>query len=208
MSAPPGPLDPPQDLTLLDLPGVVGSSLQDQDEMPKSTLRLFEKYLLGRDTLVLVVAIAQPNLHNSSIFERVKDAGKRGQSLGVLTMVDKCDDETRERIRAKLQKLDPKEVFELGNGYVALFNRSMHHSSQAQQAGKKKPTIEDAAATEAAWFRARMPELADRTGIHVLVNKVTGMLVRTFEDCAAHTFHPFASSFRVISIPPDPELSL
>ena len=47
------------DLTLLDLPGVVGSSLGEQDDMPASTRRLVLKYLQGRDTLVLVVAPAQ-----------------------------------------------------------------------------------------------------------------------------------------------------
>ena len=165
-----------EDLMLLDLPGIVGGSLPGQPaDMPAVTRRLVKKHLLCPDTLVLAVASAPSLVHNSPIYELLHAAGKADRALGVITMLDKCDAEGVADVKFKMERVG-SELPPLGAGYVLAINRSSWAEAQAEREGRKKPTIDDAAVTEAAWFGENMPELSGRTGIAALVGTVLGMV--------------------------------
>ena len=92
------------DLKLLDLPGVVGGSVEGEpSDMDQRTQRLVKKYLGCPDTLVLIVAEATASsVRNSSAFALVSEASKAGKALGVLTKADGCIGPSLTRLKERL----------------------------------------------------------------------------------------------------------
>ena len=166
------------DLKLLDLPGVVGGSVEGEPtDMDMRTRRLVSKYLSCPDTLVLIVAEATASsVRNSSAFALVSEANKAGKSLGVLTKADGCIGPSLSRLKERLAGRS-KDLPQLGHGYVSLVNRD---STDGQHL-----TIAQAEAVEGEWFEKHLAEHKKSHGGDVLVQKLVDMLVSYVKDCWA-----------------------
>ena len=163
------------DLKLLDLPGVVGGSVEGEPtDMDQRTQRLVKKHLACPDTLVLIVAEATASsVRNSSAFSLVAEANKAGKSLGVLTKADGCIGPSLTRLRERLAGR-AKDLPTLGHGYVALVNRD--------STDERCLTIAAADAVEGEWFEKNLPDFKASNGGEVLVQKLVDLLVSYVRD--------------------------
>jgi hypothetical protein len=164
------------DVNLLDLPGVVGGSVDGEpDDMAERTKRLVERHLGAPDTLVLVVVEATAaSVRNSLAFSLVKNAGKVEKAVGVLTKADGCIGPSLTRLKARLEG-SAKDVPLLGYGYLAVVNRD--------SCDGRNLSIAAAAAEEAAWLARNLPaELCDSNGGDALVARLAAMLTSYVRD--------------------------
>ncbi len=164
------------DVNLLDLPGVVGGSVDGEpDDMAERTSRLVEKHLAAADTLVLVVVEATAaSVRNSLAFSLVKAAGKVDKAVGVLTKADGCTGPSLSRLKMRLQGL-AKDVPLLGYGYLTVVNRD--------SCDGRNLSIATAAAEEADWIARNLPaELHADNGGDALVQRLATMLTGYVRD--------------------------
>ncbi|KAG6949623.1 hypothetical protein JG688_00014552 [Phytophthora aleatoria] len=116
-------------LKLVDLPGIVAGKLIDEPEdMMQRTRALVEKYLKMPDTLVLAVVPAFERVRNSQAFQLVQQYKLADKTIGVLTMVDRAQDETNPegpltQVKNRLDSTSSDIVY-LKEGYVAVRNRN------------------------------------------------------------------------------------
>ena len=164
------------DLNLLDLPGVVGGSVEGEpDDMAERTKRLVERHLQTPDTLVLVVVEATAaSVRNSLAFSLVQAANKVDKALGVLTKADGCVGPSLARLRTRLDGT-AKDLPQLAFGYIAVANRD--------SCDGRNLSIADAAREEREWITRNLPsELQGSGGGDALVSRLATMLTTYVRD--------------------------
>lgn len=129
-------------LTLVDLPGLINVTEENQNEnTPKLIRKLVKKFIKKDSTIILAITPATDDVANSAAIKLAKKYDKEGKrTLGVLTKVDLMDKGTN------VLKLLKGEEFKLKHGYVAVKGRS-------QQDIKDDKTIKDAQKDETEYFQ-------------------------------------------------------
>jgi hypothetical protein len=162
-----------EDLTLIDLPGIVRSRGAGESEtLAEDIQSLIDDYLKNPRCIILAVHPANNDFHNSKIMadaKRVDPATKR--TLPVLTKPDIIDCGAEPALRDLLVGLKT-DAFEKGFRMV---------KSRGQAALKSKETIEKCLEAEVVFFRNTQPwqEVQDRSlfGIPSLCCKLANLLM-------------------------------
>mmetsp|Transcript_2146 Transcript_2146/g.4040 ORF Transcript_2146/g.4040 Transcript_2146/m.4040 type:complete len:606 (-) Transcript_2146:251-2068(-) len=165
-------------LDLIDLPGIVAGQIKGEAaDIVEKTRNLTEQYVKQPHTLIVLVASNRAErIRNSQAFEMVQRYNKMTQTVGVLTMIDRCADtrrvddpywELKERLEGRSDDLP-----ELGGGYVALKNRDTMDTSGVSLLASN--------VEEAEWFNEHMPGESRQSrsclGIDNLLSRLLSML--------------------------------
>ena len=142
-------------ITLIDLPGLVGGSVQGEpQDIGVATENLASKYLRQQHCLVLVVVPATVDrVRNSRAMGLVQKLGKTSQSIGVLTKSDlsydqRCPTDPYKILKSRLDG-SASDLSELENGYVGVKNRDTEFNSSG--------TLQEAVVSEIKWFNENIP---------------------------------------------------
>ncbi|KAG2773481.1 hypothetical protein JG687_00011224 [Phytophthora cactorum] len=162
-------------LKLVDLPGIVAGKLIDEPEdMMQRTRALVKKYLKMPDTLVLAVVPAFERVRNSQAFQLVQQYKLADKTIGVLTMVDRAQDETNPEgpLTQVKNRLDgtSSDIVYLKEGYVAVRNRNTRLVPEV--------SLEEFKEEEDAWLEENLPGYINRhlASSTVLVENLEKML--------------------------------
>jgi len=159
------------DLTIIDLPGIVRTTVKGQDDsVIKDVNSLIETFLKSSRTIILAVMGANRDIATSDILERASKVDPEGtRTMGVLTMPDLVDSGAESEVIAVLANRKKP----LKHGYVMLKNRSQKDLTDGM-------SIEDARKAERRYFEEEggtMYAREGRVGVDALTKVLTGLLV-------------------------------
>jgi interferon-induced GTP-binding protein Mx1 len=163
-----------QDLTIIDLPGIVKTRTEGQDDSVIATVdTLVSRYLNQDRTIILAVIPANVDIATVDILSRAEKADPDGtRTIGVLTKPDLVDEGGEAEVRHVLENKKKK----LTHGYVMVKNRS-------QKELDSNTSLETAKEKEAEWFKQSVYVGADcRTGSDALITLLVDILVRNIKS--------------------------
>ena len=168
------------DLTIIDLPGIVRTTLEGQSKTVVVDVdSLLQRYLEQKRTIILAVIPSNVDIATVDIIERASKADPNGdRTVGVLTKPDMIGEGAeQEKVDTLLNINKPLKL-----GYVMVKNRS-------QKQIDDDVTLEEAKQIERAWFaghqhfRSLDPSLF---GVDNLAKKLTDILVDRIKDSIPH----------------------
>ena len=163
-----------QDLTIIDLPGIVKTRTEGQADSVIATVdALVNRYLNQDRTIILAVIPANVDIATVDILSRAEKADPDGtRTIGVLTKPDLVDEGGEAEVRKVLENKKKK----LTHGYVMVKNRS-------QKELESNTSLEAAKEKEAEWFKKSAYVGADcRTGSDDLITLLVDILVRNIKS--------------------------
>ena len=163
-----------QDLTIIDLPGIVKTRTEGQADSVIATVdALVSRYLNQDRTIILAVIPANVDIATVDILSRAEKADPDGtRTIGVLTKPDLVDEGAEAEVRHVLENKTKK----LTHGYVMVKNRS-------QKELESNTSLEAAKEKEAEWFKKSAYVGADcRTGSDDLITLLVDILVRNIKS--------------------------
>ena len=109
-------------MTLIDLPGITHLSRQNiQEDIHSATVGLVKKYIQNEQMIILCVVPALDDFANSEAIKLAKEVDPEGKrTLGVVTKVDLCKEDTR--VDEKLK--GGENSVQLALGFIAVRNRT------------------------------------------------------------------------------------
>eukprot|EP00811_Abedinium_folium_P035306 NODE_810_length_2755_cov_6.319635.p1 GENE.NODE_810_length_2755_cov_6.319635~~NODE_810_length_2755_cov_6.319635.p1 ORF type:complete len:826 (+),score=283.39 NODE_810_length_2755_cov_6.319635:105-2480(+) len=181
------------ELTLVDLPGLIGSSYtREKGGLRAKVARLVKSYVEKPHAIVLAVASADSRLRDSEIFDMVKEAGAEERTIGLLTKCDLASDK-RHRLEEKLAgRLDEVELREqerygyipLKNGYYGMICRDTMREDRPGEYAQTQEAMEAAKARETETFDeiVRNPEARVRCGVANVYKALSNLLQRYIQE--------------------------
>ena len=164
------------DLTIIDLPGIVRTTLEGQSKTVVADVdSLLQRYLDQKRTIILAVIPSNVDIATVDIIERASKADPAGdRTLGVLTKPDMIGEGAeQEKVDTLLNKNKPLKL-----GYIMVKNRSQKQIDDGI-------SLDEAKKLERSWFgqhshfRSLNPSLF---GVDNLSKKLTGILVDLIKD--------------------------
>ena len=174
------------DLTVIDLPGIVRTSVEGQDAgVIEDVGNLINKYLQRDRTIILAVIPCNVDIATVDILERARNVDPAGdRTIGVLTKPDLIDKGAEAEVISVLRGI--RKPLKLG--YTILKNRS-------QQQIDKGISLAEAKAEETGWFSQQDPfkELKPELfGVDNLSQRLTEVLVQRIR----HSLPPMIAEIR------------
>jgi dynamin 1-like protein len=161
------------DLTLIDLPGLVTTAMDGQDEgIEKKITNLARKFVQSEKTIILLINPANNDMANNPAIKLVQEVDKdRLRTFGVITKVDSMD--AGQDATYLLQGND----FNLNHGYIAVKCRS-------QRDNDEQLLISDAKMREKEYFEEHpvYSKMLHKVGTENLSNKLSALLARSIKE--------------------------
>ena len=156
-------------LTLIDLPGLIRTSIKGQSESVKDDVRkMVKRYMKGPRSIILAVIAANVDIATTEVIELAQAVDPDGErTIGVLTKPDLVDTGAEGGVLRILRN----ESKPLTHGYWMVRNRG-----QAQVTANTSP--EEARKAEQQYFDEHFTEFRERTGVIRLTEMLTTLLVR------------------------------
>jgi dynamin 1-like protein len=158
-------------LTLVDLPGLVGIPVGSQPEDIATQIReLAYEYIKNPNSIILAVTPANQDFATSEALKLAREVDPdRKRTLAVLTKLDlvKPGTDAIDALTGKLLK------FRLG--IIGVVNRS-------QEDIEANKSLEQAIADEAEFLQRRFPSIADKNGQTYLSKRLSQLLIRHIHD--------------------------
>ncbi|CAM9724999.1 unnamed protein product [Chrysoparadoxa australica] len=160
------------DLTLIDLPGIVRTAVEGQQQsVIREVNALIESYLGQERTIILAIVPANQDVATVDILERAQAVDPNGErTIGVLTKPDLIGPGNEDEVVAVLQ--NRRKPLKLG--YVMVKNRTQLQLSDGMG-------LEEAHKDEMAFFNghSRLSSISpEKLGIESLTKRCVGVLVR------------------------------
>jgi hypothetical protein len=175
-------------LTIIDLPGVVQVACRDRgqpENIKEQILNMAEKYAMKKNTVIMAVMQARPDLEADNCFEHLKKWDPEGKrTLGVLTKTDLLiDGDVSDYLTGNCS-----DDLKLGLGYFAVRNRSFEEM--------KTYTAEEGCQLEMKYFKDH-PIYAkgldkvyrNRFGVKNLSSSLSGILVGLLKSVLPSVVH-------------------
>jgi interferon-induced GTP-binding protein Mx len=164
------------DLTIIDLPGIVRTTLEGQSKTVVADVdSLLQRYLEQKRTIILAVIPSNVDIATVDIIERASNADPNGdRTVGVLTKPDMIGEGAeQEKVETLLNINKPLKL-----GYIMVKNRSQKQIDEGV-------TLDEAKQIERSWFSGHQhfksldPSLF---GADNLAGKLTDILVDRIKD--------------------------
>eukprot|EP00746_Dinoflagellata_sp_MGD_P136668 gnl/MRDRNA2_/MRDRNA2_70562_c0_seq1.p1 gnl/MRDRNA2_/MRDRNA2_70562_c0~~gnl/MRDRNA2_/MRDRNA2_70562_c0_seq1.p1 ORF type:complete len:824 (+),score=192.26 gnl/MRDRNA2_/MRDRNA2_70562_c0_seq1:88-2559(+) len=180
-------------LTLVDLPGLIGSGYNSEQKGLKEKVRnLAKKYINQPYAIVLAVAEAHIRLRDNEVFDMVKEAGAEERTIGLLTKCDLAEDKQfrlKEKISGSLNDANQQEqersgYIPLKNGYFGMICRKTPEPDCAPTVPETKEAIDQVKALEERKFdeMIRDPTARSRCGTANVYKALSDMLLKYISD--------------------------
>jgi GTP-binding protein EngB required for normal cell division len=111
------------DMTLVDLPGVVTSTLgrNEPQNLPQETRNLVRDYIQDPNNLLLVIVPCSTRMNTYAMFDMIQEFNAQSRCIGVLTKADEC---AGNFISGQVNATAPGSIILEPHGYVAVMNGS------------------------------------------------------------------------------------
>jgi len=144
------------ELTLVDLPGLIGSQFEGEKRgLKQKVLDLVKKYINQPHAIVLAVAPANVRLRDNDILGMVKEAGAEDRTIGLLTKCDLANERNRleDILNGKLSEADRKDQERIGyihlkRGYYGMICRDTLREDRPAESSQTQDAIEQAKVRE------------------------------------------------------------
>jgi GTPase SAR1 family protein len=164
-------------LSLIDLPGLTSVAITDRGQpadIKAQIIRLIQKYIEPKNTIILAVIAARPDIEADMAMEVVKTVDPRGErTLGILTKLDLMNEDSD--IAAYLENQLSMDL-KLKYGYYGIKNRS----SVSQ-------TIAETIHAEKSFFAShpvyRQDKYKSHLGITNLSQNLSSILISNIKQC-------------------------
>jgi dynamin 1-like protein len=164
-------------LSLIDLPGLTSVAITDRGQpadIKAQIIRLIQKYIEPKNTIILAVIAARPDIEADMAMEIVKTVDPRGErTLGILTKLDLMNEDSD--IAAYLENQLSSDL-KLKYGYYGIKNRS----SVSQ-------TIAETIHAEKSFFAShpvyRQDKYKSHLGITNLSQNLSSILISNIKQC-------------------------
>jgi GTPase SAR1 family protein len=164
-------------LSLIDLPGLTSVAITDRGQpadIKSQIIRLIQKYIEPKNTIILAVIAARPDIEADMAMEIVKTVDPRGErTLGILTKLDLMNEDSD--IAAYLENQLSSDL-KLKYGYYGIKNRS----SVSQ-------TIAETIHAEKSFFAShpvyRQDKYKSHLGITNLSQNLSSILISNIKQC-------------------------
>jgi len=164
-------------LSLIDLPGLTSVAITDRGQpadIKAQIIRLIQKYIEPKNTIILAVIAARPDIEADMAMEIVKTVDPRGErTLGILTKLDLMNEDSD--IAAYLENQLSSDL-KLKYGYYGIKNRS----SVSQ-------TISETIHAEKSFFAShpvyRQDKYKSHLGITNLSQNLSSILISNIKQC-------------------------
>lgn len=167
-------------LSFIDLPGLTSIAMTDRGQ-PKDIkdqiIRLVSDTIQSKQTIILAIMAARPDIEADMAMEIVKQADPKGErTIGILTKLDLMNEDAD--ISAYLENRLSVDLT-LKYGYYGIKNRS----NPAQ-------SIQDALVAEKSYFQShpiyRQDKYKSRLGITTVASHVSTILIHAIKCCLPH----------------------
>lgn len=164
-------------LSLIDLPGLTSVAITDRGQprdIKEQIIKLVSTYIEPKNTIILAIIAARPDIEADMAMEIVKNADQKGEkTIGVLTKLDLMNEDAD--VGMYLENNLSNDL-KLKYGYFGIRNRS--NSGQ---------TIGEAIVAERSYFSGhtiyRQDKYRSRLGIPTLSQNLSNILIYNIKSC-------------------------